>query len=430
MLRFLTLIWVALICHCSYAGFENQELKSLYDASIRTLDDNPDSSKWYAMEIIRRATNQKAHYAKTQGHFVLGYLHRHADGNLGRSAIQYMEGIRICENESDDPELQKLSISLYKNLANIYVEYADWNAAIEKYFQALHIALEMNNTYQMTHLSWVIAQYYNKDQNHEQALDILEQARNYNQALGNKQLEMNIINTRGLVYKDMGEYDKGIAQFRQILEIAPGSDSSRADENMAWSLHNIASCYEASGLFDSAVHYYARALKLKENIDDNYSYFTSLRGLAESHKALGQFDQSEKYYLLAEQKSQTFNRDYDQEYLKFYASFAELYAVNGHFEKANKYQRVYSNKLTNYLEEQSLIELEDKRYNLSLITERYYEMVYQQERNQQIQWYGSLLIAFFILIIILVIVFNAYRNYTLRRDLEKSIKLIKESGNS
>ena len=101
---------------------------------------------------------------------------------------------------------------------------------------------------------------------------------------------------------------------------------------------------------------------------------------------------------------------------------------NGDIAGYTSYQDKYANRLEHFLEEQRKIEAANKKYSLDLITQRYFALVAQEERNKQIQYYSAVGGSFLITLIVFIIAFYQYRKSRLRKDLETSLRpLIKNA---
>jgi hypothetical protein len=168
---------------------------------------------------------------------------------------------------------------------------------------------------------------------------------------------------------------------------------------------------------------------LKKNIE-NYSIdrpesvYESLKGLADAHFYAGNLTVAESKYLDAYNFIDTLKSKSEKYYFDVYLKLAEVNELQNNFERANEYRKSYGEELELYMEHQAKIEKIDKKYNLDLITKRYYSLVAQQEKNQQIEFYGGLTIAFFLLVIAALVAYSSYQKYIIRTEIEKSINIL------
>ncbi|MEM9337944.1 MAG: hypothetical protein AAGA66_04395, partial [Bacteroidota bacterium] len=113
------------------------------------------------------------------------------------------------------------------------------------------------------------------------------------------------------------------------------------------------------------------------------------------------------------------------EYFEIYKSQADLYYELEDFQKSRKYENLYSKSLTAYLDTQEEIRATDQRYNMDLITKRYFAEIEKQEQIASILLYSKVISGGLLLLLLAVIGYYRYEKVKLRRSIEKELVALK-----
>ncbi len=406
-------------------------VKVLYDNSIRTLNSDPDSSFYYAEQLLSYSTKEKSVYGQVNANFILGWLVDKKRNNPGRAMIYYFEGIRASKN-SEDPEILKLRVYLMGNMGTIFTEFNDPERAIKYYQDAFDLAFRIGFTIeQIKNLTWIGKVYHNMKE-YDNAIEFYNQANEINLSYGNKKWELSIRNSKGWTLLEAGRYEEALHAYETNLkQVERYGDDFYIYKFYA--INNIGEVYHFKGEYDMAIQKYKEVIQLKEEKKgfkekNQESYFNSIYELAGVYRDKGDTDMAIEAYQRAEEFSETL---YNQTQTKFFEpliNLANLYEEKEEYVLANFYRKKYSEKLDAHLARMREIEQVDKKYNLELILARYNTLVAQQERNEKIEYYGAVTAIGFIILIVLILLYNAYQRYRLRRELERSINAIEEKS--
>ncbi|MBN2316228.1 MAG: tetratricopeptide repeat protein [Sedimentisphaerales bacterium] len=120
-----------------------------------------------------------------------------------------------------------------------------------------------------------------------------------------------IHNSRGVVYKSRGEYDRAILEYNKAIEIDPGSTKA---------YHNRGNAYQEKSEYDRAIRDYTMAIE----IDPNYAIAYTGRGNV--FNAKGEYVRAIEDYTKAIQ--------FDPKFVEAYNNRGITYAYNGEYDRA------------------------------------------------------------------------------------------------
>jgi tetratricopeptide (TPR) repeat protein len=423
-LRIVLIAFLVIISLASEGSPESLDL--LRKRSIALAKTNLDSAELLANQLLIQAKNEDYHYGVVQSNFILGWIYHTKLKNYGRAIIYYLEGIRYGERNNYDGVEQTL-VSLNKNIGNICSKFRNHDASLKFYQEALKYSELTEDNLQAIKILIKISISYRHNDEHALALEFLNKAKALNNIQGNKQQELDIINEIGNCHIDNGLYEEAIGTFEQNLRLYKIDDYKKFPTHKSYALGNIAESYLKLKNYENSELFYLKSIAFKDSINliasDPWSYYLSLKGYADA--LFGQ----QKYYealdqLLIAEEHVLSQKDHQIEYLTVFNSMAGIYEILGDYEKANEYNKKHSFHLNELLKEQQQIEQVDKNYNLDLITQRYYSLVAQQEKNERIELYGALTAIAFILTVVLFVLISNYREKTFKRQLEKAIRIL------
>lgn len=181
-------------------------------------------------------------------------------------------------------------------------------------------------------------------QDPKNAINILEKALVL--AVNNKNIKEESIskNYIGIVYRDLGEYEKAKSYSNESLSMAKDSLV------MASAYTNIGACNRQLGLYEEALKSYLKALSIYDAIVEDNKKATVINNIGMVYSYLGMNDKAIEYHLKAKNTFELLN---DKKGIsQAYNNIAIIYANDGDLEKALSYFQ-YSL----YIEE----ELKDKK---------------------------------------------------------------------
>lgn len=393
------------------------DIETQVDIALELLSSDPDSCINYTKKLLNQSKLNNNLFGIVKSNYVLGYL-EHKRGDYGKAIIFYLEGIRYAK-EGEYSEVSKDIANLCQAAGNVFKKFANYDLARKYYDEAMTVASLKNDFQQYTYLVLLSAKVLKEEGKYQKATDLLETTFHSFQNIQKKTVA-DIYNQLGLIYTKQKNKERALLNFDKLINFVE-SEPTLIDKYSGRAYHNTGNLHYQLESFDDAVSYYRKAIMRKESVKTSKSsLFVTYKDLSESYLKLKKFDSADYYVNMAENY---------YEHAKKIPKYYELLKFKGNIMKERgdlegyiKYQDLYASTLENHHEEQRQIEAADKKYNLDLITQRYFALVAEQERNNQIQYYSAVGGSFLVTLIVLIIAFFQYRKYALRRDLEASLR--------
>ncbi len=393
-----------------------QSIEERVEHALEVFDDFDVSQKLF-LSILEDAQEENDNYGLVKCNFGLGYIEK-SRGDFGKATIYYLEGIRYAKEAAYDGSTKDL-INMMKNVGTIFLKFQNYELAQKYYDEAISIADQGALISEYVRLMYANsrlqkAQGYNKD-----AIALLESTFGHFSHISNNTIAL-IYNELGLLYSEERISHKALDNFNKLLDFLANKEDLRAKYG-PWALHNLGNLYFEVGEYETASEHFSLALDQKHLLgDDSSSLFITLKDLGESHLMAGDMDAAERY--LNEAQEYYASAKNVPEHYQLFKLLGEVAKSRGDINAYSSFQEGYAKNLESYLEERKQVEASDKKYNLELITQRYFAMVAEQERNQQIVFYSAIGISSLVMTLLLVVSIFYYRKWKLRRDLEQAIR--------
>lgn len=136
------------------------------------------------------------------------------------------------------------------------------------------------------------AKVYWKSFEYEAAIKNGNLAKNLAFELRDKNKEADALRILGLIYSELGSFEKGHEYFFQSLAIY---EKTNNEKGVIFSLNNIANAFADSKNSEKAFTYYEKALAISEEIKDSISMSNILHNLGVLKWEIGQYPESEFY---------------------------------------------------------------------------------------------------------------------------------------
>ncbi|HZV13389.1 MAG TPA: tetratricopeptide repeat protein [Candidatus Kapabacteria bacterium] len=134
---------------------------------------------------------------------------------------------------------------------------------------------------------------YNNLGAYDKALEFYKQSLEIKETLGDRAGIASALNSIGLVHNYLGEYNEALEFYMQSLEIAEKIDNR---ELVALLLNNIGLVYFSIRVFDKALEYFNKSLKLCESIGDRHGVAGALGNIGLVHNNLNAYDDALAFY--------------------------------------------------------------------------------------------------------------------------------------
>lgn len=367
--------YIFLLTAISSTGF-TRDLKTSYDEVMQVFrngDYNLAKSKALIFIKNAKAENNYEYLCKT--YFLLGYISEYSD-DFGMSIIYYLEGSRYGQLSSD-PNIKKTVISIHKNLANVLGNYKQYNLAHKFINQAIKIAQEIKEQHQIESLLNNKIHEFIEEERYAEAITLIDSTRSHLELSHQQEIAFN--NKEGVAHYHLGNLDEAIKSYNLVI-----SDSSALD------LDVYASCSQNIGEIHYEKKEYPKALDIfkkaaKHCKTHNYSrwLFESYQKIGETFYQLNNVDSSLFYFKKA--ISMVENGDQDASSYEVYKLIGEVYSNEQNYEKAAEYKEKYAVKLEKYISQQSSITEQEQKYNIQLLTDRYYDLLAADEDQKKIE---------------------------------------------
>jgi len=205
----------------------------------------------------------------------------------------YLRQVYYEKNHDDTININKL-ISLYEKNAEIFLINSEVLSAIEFYKKILNLSEIQGNIYISAKTSKSIADCYRlKNDNTNAATYYLQSVKFYEELKSEENLQ-EIFYLLGITFYEMGNIKLSLNNFYSSLEI---SEKLKNNDYTLLCYSNISSIYVNLKLFDKALDYNNKSLKLLKNVTDTFSLTTSYIRQAEILFEMEDYENSEVYFI-------------------------------------------------------------------------------------------------------------------------------------
>jgi len=367
-----------------------------------------------AKAFLEQAKSERDIFHITKSYFLLGYIYAHTN-DYGKAIIHYLEGSRNGES-SDDPELNQTILSINKNLALILSDYKHYDLAHRFNNKALEIAEETDNQKEILEIIGINRiHYYLEEEKFELAIQEIDSIIN-NLDLDEKML-INLYNKKGIAFEHLDELNLAYTNFSK----ASIYDQNLNPEEYYHVLMNLAFIDTEWGNYDLALKNLNEARKVVPLFykNQNKMYFLIERRTADVNFRLKNYAEAEKHFFTALDYIDKSDRSSD--YFEIYKDLSEFYFLQNNLDKALEYKTLYSDHLALYLEQQKEIEELDKKYNIDLLTERYFDLLSVNQEKKAAVRTAQISLGSVILILLGIIFYMVYQKVRTKRDIKRKL---------
>ncbi|MEP7372394.1 MAG: tetratricopeptide repeat protein [Chitinophagaceae bacterium] len=150
-----------------------------------------------------------------------------------------------------------------------------------------------------------------------------------------KLFEAIVLNNIGIIYGELKQYDKELANYKKLLAVAIEL-KNKESETMA--LGNIGTNYQITGRYDSALYYYTAGLSRAREINNKRLICNILCTLGSAYKETGKYSEAVKYSEESVQLADESGNLYVKAPALNNLGWAHFYL--GNFDKAEKYNKL------------------------------------------------------------------------------------------
>ncbi|VXD13334.1 conserved exported hypothetical protein [Marinoscillum sp. 108] len=376
-------------------------------------------TKEIAVDFLSIAKEQNDTYYMTKTYYLLGYLCTHTD-DFGNAIIYYLEGARHAEiSERDD--LKPSLIAIYKNLALILGDYGHYSLSHKFINEGLRVASELKDEQQIIILlNNRIHELLSEKRLNEGLKQIDSLLANFH--VSEKRFLV-MKNKLGAAYGELGNHKAALENYKYVIDRGP----EVSPETYALCMENTGGIYLEQKEYSKALEYLLATYDFDSDKQYNQKALRTLGKIGQTYFELSDYGQALNYYQkaieLIEQGNQT-PTSYE-----IFREVSKVYSILGEYETALEYGRQYSEHLEQFIAQQKEIEELDKKYNIQLLTDRYFDLLAANTEKRETERMAKFGIAgssvFFLGLLLIVL----YRNHRVKREIEnqlKSIELLSE----
>lgn len=377
------------------------------------------TSKKAAQNFLEVAKAKEDIFYMTKTYYLLGYVCSQTD-DFGNAIIYYLEGARHAEI-SEREDLEGNLIAIYKNLALILGDYGHYELSHKFINEGLRVAHKRKDDSQVIVLLNNRIHELLEEQKMDLALTQIDSLLNNFQVSEQRRVVMT--NKIGVAYSSLGENQKALEYYGKVVDAGP----EISPETYSLSVQNIGTIYFDEKEYDKAISYYLEAYKF--NIDKGFTLreLRTLEKIGQTYIEVSDYDQALNYFQKAIDLIDAGHQTPTS--YEIFREVSKVYSILGEYETALEYGRQYSEHLEQFIAQQKEIEELDKKYNIQLLTDRYFDLLAANTEKRETERMAKLGIAgssvFFLGLLLIVL----YRNHRVKREIEnqlKSIELLSE----
>lgn len=410
------LLAILLIAHNAIAARSTIEERVSKVSSL--ISQYPDSAFSLALQLKTDSENENHMYGLVQSNYILAYIMDDVNGDYGKAIIYYLEAIRYAKKFSYEKKFNNL-ISLHKNCGVIFRKFKAYQLAIEYYEKGLEYAFKTNSESQITSISYNLSSVYLDMKNFEEAIRILEGLSNNLQSNHKKYLDVN--NRLALIYLQAGYKDESFTLANKI-KTTQGNNKKLIDTyQILGRIHSLDKRYATADTCFNLALEIANSNNLQGS--QKKSYFETYRDLGNNQFAQGKYKNAEKLY----KKAEVLISELVQKpsYFELYKAQANVHYNLKNYSESKHYEDLYSSSFNEYISVQEEIRETDQRYNMELITKRYFAEVDKQERIASILLYSKLTSGGLLALLFIVIAYHRFQKVRLRKSIERELIALK-----
>lgn len=307
---------------------------------------------------------------------------------------------------------------------NIHWITSNFNAAMERYLEALDIREEIGDSAGIAgcyNNLGIIASEFN---DYDVAIEYTQKAYVINNKINNTSDIATNYNNLGTYYHEMKEYSKALNYYFMNLNLLEELDDKTS---LSYTLNNIGEIYNDKKKYSEALPYYYRALEIQKEINSSTGIAVSKLNLGDVYLKNGDLENAHKFlYECLKISKKIGYRDVQSD---CYELLAKYYEKKENFSEAFKNSQLFSETEDSIFSEQSSrrfaemqvsfeSELKDREIELLKRNEEFRNLHLMKQKNRIIYLAISLLLITFLVLLVL-------RSFFLRK---KNLQFIKKKN--
>ena len=391
-------------------------MKQSYDEVMAIFNtDDYEGTKSAALEVLEQAKVSKDYTYMCKLYYLLGYISEYSD-DFGMAIIYYLEGSRYGQL-STDSNIHKTVISIHKNLATVLGDFKHYQLAYKFIDEGVEIAQAHSEEKQVESLLNNKIHELLEEENYIMALNLIDSMRiSFPNLSESRRVALN--NKEGVAYHNLGQLDKAVLSYQKVID----DSESYGLAVYAICQQNIGSIYHEKGNLSEAVGMFRKSIEYCKSNNYGRWLFEGYQHLGETYVSLNVMDSALFYFLKAIELVE--RGDQDAVSYEVYQLISQVYSEKGDFKTALKYKELYSLRLENYISQQEKITEDNQKYNIQLLTDRYFDLLAadkDQKDTERMAKFGISGTAFIFLSILLAML---YRQRKTKQSLARELNLL------
>ncbi len=252
-----------------------------------------------ASGIIRQSGQQNYRYGEVWATGAKGFIYRHA--------AKYDSSILMFERSRDLVKKYKLDLDIYhkfgSHLADSYHAVGEAEKGLKVLDEALTYFKKTNNLSEISAVYNNMGLLYQYQSRFTKAQEVFEKGLTYAKKVPeDRYYERSFIGNLGILFKDLGQYDKAVPLIERSLQMGREMNDRTAQ---AIDLNNLGSINFIRGNFRKAIGQYLEAARLSEEIGENSALLAALKNLGKIYDVLNDDENAAHYYRKCEQIIET-----------------------------------------------------------------------------------------------------------------------------
>ncbi|HET8861274.1 tetratricopeptide repeat protein [Marivirga sp.] len=245
---------------------------------------NPNAMRLYAEELLTLSSDDTTSITYAWGQYYLGDYYYLVD-DFAKTEKYFLTAYEIFKNKEDLKGALKSSSSL----ANIYFFKDRYKTALNFAQSGLDLAYQATDKVQQSNLLALICDLYTYMERYNLAIQNCVQSLQIKEELKIDQGKEITLNTIGLIYQELGTFEKAKEYLYNALALAKKNGEPY---NIATTHSNIGNYYLATGNISQALESFQSAMKIDSTSQDKTGLAYSFFDIGKVYHSKGEIDQA------------------------------------------------------------------------------------------------------------------------------------------
>lgn len=197
----------------------------------------------------------------------------------------------VSKGLAEEVSLEQIQLFLKEGTQAYY--NSEYHIALEKWEQGLNLSQQAKYQQAISIFLGNIGVVYDDLGQYQKTLKYYQQALDIHREIGNQRGKGSVLANLGVVYQNLGQYQTALDYYQQALEIKREMGDRREEGSI---LSNLGVVYRNLGQYQTALDYYQQALKIRRQLGDKRGESSILSNIGVVYRNLGQYQTTLDYY--------------------------------------------------------------------------------------------------------------------------------------